>query len=104
MGGNIGKTLKGIDTAQAGDKKVAATIDKIFKEYDKDRSGTIDGPEYAKFIKDVAAYVKAGVSDQYTEAQVEDGVKNFCDPDKNGRITLAELHHGLKPLLDWDEK
>eukprot|EP01012_Entosiphon_sulcatum_P065949 TRINITY_DN94_c0_g1_i1.p1 TRINITY_DN94_c0_g1~~TRINITY_DN94_c0_g1_i1.p1 ORF type:complete len:111 (-),score=27.48 TRINITY_DN94_c0_g1_i1:78-389(-) len=103
MGGNISKVLKGIDDAHPGDKKVAASIDKIFKTYDKDHSGTIDGQEYEKFIKDVSAYLKPNLPG-YTDAQVEDGVKNFCDPDKNKRITLAELQHGLKPLLDFDEK
>eukprot|EP01010_Urceolus_cornutus_P002119 NODE_2722_length_480_cov_225.373550_g2145_i0.p1 GENE.NODE_2722_length_480_cov_225.373550_g2145_i0~~NODE_2722_length_480_cov_225.373550_g2145_i0.p1 ORF type:complete len:124 (-),score=58.32 NODE_2722_length_480_cov_225.373550_g2145_i0:108-425(-) len=104
MGGNAGKLLKGIDK---DGKNTTKEIDKLFKIYDKDKSGTLTGSEYEKFLDDATKYMLNDLNSsghKYDYSTIHGWIKMWIDKNGDGRIDRAELHANLKAVLDAGEK
>eukprot|EP01001_Neometanema_parovale_P000793 NODE_10898_length_572_cov_74.962138_g10620_i0.p1 GENE.NODE_10898_length_572_cov_74.962138_g10620_i0~~NODE_10898_length_572_cov_74.962138_g10620_i0.p1 ORF type:complete len:105 (+),score=43.70 NODE_10898_length_572_cov_74.962138_g10620_i0:73-387(+) len=103
MGGNAGKMLKSIDNAEGGASK---EIDKLFNKFDKDKSGELSGAEYDSFMAEGTKYMLADLKQaghDYDEATIKGWLKQWIDPNGDGKISRAEMQANLKAVLDAGE-
>eukprot|EP00996_Jenningsia_fusiforme_P005837 NODE_6910_length_523_cov_56.540084_g6480_i0.p1 GENE.NODE_6910_length_523_cov_56.540084_g6480_i0~~NODE_6910_length_523_cov_56.540084_g6480_i0.p1 ORF type:complete len:105 (+),score=34.22 NODE_6910_length_523_cov_56.540084_g6480_i0:84-398(+) len=104
MGGNQSAAiLKKIDQSTGNTDK---EIDKLFNKLDKDHSGALEGKEYQNFFDEATAYMlgdlkKAGHA--YDEPTIRQWLKQWLDPNADGKITRAEMKANLKAVLDAGE-
>ena len=68
------------------DQHLAAYIDRIFANYDRDNSGTLESSELTVFFNDV--YRALGNNQGVTAQQAQQAL-GIMDTDFNGRITKA---------------
>lgn len=78
------------------DQHLAAYIDKIFANYDRDGSGTLQTTELSVFFNDV---YKAMGNNQGVSPQAVQQALGIMDQDFNGRITKSELFNAFKEVL-----
>eukprot|EP00993_Chasmostoma_nieuportense_P006486 NODE_7118_length_464_cov_98.154303_g6952_i0.p2 GENE.NODE_7118_length_464_cov_98.154303_g6952_i0~~NODE_7118_length_464_cov_98.154303_g6952_i0.p2 ORF type:complete len:104 (+),score=31.76 NODE_7118_length_464_cov_98.154303_g6952_i0:62-373(+) len=103
MGGNAGKMLKNIDKGTGNCDK---EIDKLFNKLDKDKSGVLEGKEYDDFLNDAMKYMHSDLKKgghQYDEPTIREWLKQWLDPNGDGKITRSELKQNLKAVLDAGE-
>eukprot|EP00996_Jenningsia_fusiforme_P005094 NODE_5998_length_616_cov_423.155203_g5595_i0.p2 GENE.NODE_5998_length_616_cov_423.155203_g5595_i0~~NODE_5998_length_616_cov_423.155203_g5595_i0.p2 ORF type:complete len:104 (-),score=36.01 NODE_5998_length_616_cov_423.155203_g5595_i0:190-501(-) len=103
MGGNASSILKKIDQSGGSTDK---EIDKLFDKLDKDRSGSLDGKEYQAFFDDATKYMLADLKKSghdYDEPTISGWLKQWLDPNGDGKVTRAELKANLKAVLDAGE-
>eukprot|EP00164_Ancoracysta_twista_P009680 GFYU01014408.1.p1 GENE.GFYU01014408.1~~GFYU01014408.1.p1 ORF type:complete len:106 (-),score=35.56 GFYU01014408.1:164-481(-) len=104
MGGANAKLLKKVDDAAAG--SVGKYVDRLFEEYDQDKSGFVEGEEYAKFVADCTTYMVNDLKKlghEYSEEDIKSWITQWVDPDSNGKISRAELHANLPGVLNAGE-
>eukprot|EP01006_Ploeotia_vitrea_P058650 TRINITY_DN69903_c0_g1_i1.p2 TRINITY_DN69903_c0_g1~~TRINITY_DN69903_c0_g1_i1.p2 ORF type:complete len:110 (-),score=36.73 TRINITY_DN69903_c0_g1_i1:164-493(-) len=107
MGGSASSLLKKIDASDADPGKTDRMIEKLFKKFDKDDSGSLRGDEFSQLLDEVTDYVykeieAAEAGQQYDREVVRDYVKNFMDCNRDGSCTLAEMRARLPALLNAD--
>eukprot|EP00669_Euglena_mutabilis_P006959 TRINITY_DN239_c0_g1_i1.p1 TRINITY_DN239_c0_g1~~TRINITY_DN239_c0_g1_i1.p1 ORF type:complete len:121 (-),score=43.42 TRINITY_DN239_c0_g1_i1:193-522(-) len=81
-------------------------VDKLFTQYDRDRSGVLEGHEYQSLINDVTDFMVEDFRRQghhYDRHVVHGWVQHSLDPNRDGRITRRELENNLKRVLDEGE-
>lgn len=78
------------------DQHLAAYIEKIFVNYDRDGSGTLEASELTVFFNDV--YRAMGNNQGVSPHQAQQAL-GILDKDFNGRITKAELFNAFKEVL-----
>jgi len=81
-------------------------VDKLFRQYDRDHSGVLEGHEYHSLINDVTTYMLDDFHKQgrhYDRHTVQGWVQHSLDPNHDGRITRRELEYNLKRVLDSGE-
>eukprot|EP00812_Abedinium_dasypus_P012344 NODE_5867_length_548_cov_289.397566.p1 GENE.NODE_5867_length_548_cov_289.397566~~NODE_5867_length_548_cov_289.397566.p1 ORF type:complete len:108 (-),score=32.74 NODE_5867_length_548_cov_289.397566:98-421(-) len=107
MGGGDSKgLLKKIDD---GKGNVKNEIEKLFKAYDKDHSGALEGAEFEKLIEDLTNYAfeqceAKEPGHQYDKDAMRGWVRAWMDTSGDGRCTLEEMMTGVQVVLDGDEQ
>lgn len=79
------------------DQHLAAYIDKIFANYDRDNSGTLDNTEMTAFFNDV--YMAIGRKEAISGLVVQQAL-GIMDKDFNGRLSREELFIAFKEILN----
>jgi len=85
-------------------------LETIFKKYDENENGELEGDELEKFLKDVSDYVieenavklkdKGIALDPAHLTAIRDWVKTMLDPDNSGTCNLEKIKSKLKPIVD----
>eukprot|EP00992_Anisonema_acinus_P009632 TRINITY_DN5830_c0_g1_i1.p2 TRINITY_DN5830_c0_g1~~TRINITY_DN5830_c0_g1_i1.p2 ORF type:complete len:120 (+),score=43.00 TRINITY_DN5830_c0_g1_i1:70-429(+) len=81
-------------------------IDKLFDELDKDKSGVLDGEEFQHFLSEAAKYMQRDLAKQGRQYDVDTlrcWIKQWIDPNGDGKVSRAEMKVNLKGILDAGE-
>eukprot|EP00667_Euglena_gracilis_P023457 EG_transcript_26493 len=104
MGGDVSSLLKEIDDHKGSVDKL---VNELFDKVDTDKSGYIEGQEYTQFLNDVTDYMMGDfkkMGQTHDRKVLHRWVKEWLDPNGDGRISRRELKANIKRVLDAGEK
>ena len=76
------------------DAVIKKCVEDIWKEYDKDNSGTLEKPEAKKFVKATLDDMRSG---EFSDADFDECFKEF-DADGSGAISKEEMSAFIKKV------
>jgi len=74
----------------------------LFRKYDQDRSGYLEGPEYAAFVDALATYIVEGLAHEGVAVHpsvVRLWLKPTLDITRDGRLSFEEVENNLHTAL-----
>ena len=80
------------------DDQIRGAVINLFKKYDRDNSGYVEGGEAPKMCNDLAR--ELGSSQNYSKEQIDAILQNI-DRNMDGRITMDELFVLMRRLNPW---